>query len=142
MPCVKDSWEVCEVSASIICSSSMRSNSTACRARLCTTSTKHDRIKGSSSRDQSYKLSQCHQISKAARSPPSQSWVGSIMTIDEVHKFFPQTEEMTARVLRNRPPSVHHQAVAGHFRHSMEQASQMDTFWHRSFWLQEQGYSP
>jgi hypothetical protein len=64
------------------------------------------------------------------------------MTIDEAHKFFPQTEEMIARGLRSIPPSVHQQAVASHFRRSIEQASQMDTFWHRSFWLQEQGYSP
>jgi hypothetical protein len=40
------------------------------------------------------------------------------------------------------PPSVHHHAIAGHFRLYMEQARQMDAFGHRSFLLQEQGYSP
>jgi hypothetical protein len=39
-------------------------------------------------RGQNWKTFLCHQIPKAARSSPSRSWVGSIMTIEEVHKFF------------------------------------------------------
>src|SRR5260221_13420562 len=109
---------------------------------MCTTSTEPGRIKGSSSRFQNHKLGHCHQIPKAARSSPSRSWVGSIMTIDEVHKCFQLAEEVTARGLRRGPPSVHPQAVAGHVRRSLEQARHMDAFWHRRFWLQEQAYSP
>jgi hypothetical protein len=50
------------------------------------------------------------------------------MTIDEVHKSFQRAEELTARGLRRGPPSVHHHAVAGHFRRSMDQARRMDAF--------------
>jgi hypothetical protein len=64
------------------------------------------------------------------------------MTIDEAHKFFPLAEEVTNRDLRRVVPSVHQHAFAGHFLRSMAQTRQMDAFWHRSFWLQEQGYSP
>jgi len=56
--------------------------------RIYTTSTKHDRIKGSDSKFPSRKLDACHQIPKVARSSPSRSLVGSTMTIDEVHKCF------------------------------------------------------
>src|SRR5258708_2725946 len=106
MPSVSGSWEVYDVSASIICSSSMRSSSTGCWARMCTTSTEPGRIKGSSSRFQSHKLGQCHQIPKAARSSPSRSWVGSIMTIEEVHKFLRISEDVTARGMRRVPTYV------------------------------------
>lgn len=50
MPSVSGSSAVYGVSASIICSSCMRSSSTACSTRICTTSTKPGRIKVSSSR--------------------------------------------------------------------------------------------
>ena len=88
MPSVSGSWEVCDVSASIICSSCMRSSSTAYSMPMCSTSTEPGRIKASSSRFRSRKLSQCHQITQVARSSPSRSWAGYIMTIAEVHEFF------------------------------------------------------
>jgi hypothetical protein len=64
------------------------------------------------------------------------------MTIDEVHKFFPLAEVVAARGLRSMTPRVHHQVVTGHIRRSMEQARDMEAFWHRTFWLQGQGHAP
>jgi hypothetical protein len=64
------------------------------------------------------------------------------MTIDEAHKCFPRAEEVTTRDLRRVVPSVQQHTVAGHFLRYMAQTRQMDAFWHRSFWLQEQGYAP
>src|SRR5690242_3240238 len=46
------------------------------------------------------------------------------MTIEEVHKCFQRAEEVTAIGLCRVPPSVHYQAVAGHFRRYMDQARQ------------------
>jgi hypothetical protein len=46
------------------------------------------------------------------------------MTIEEVHKFYLRAEEVTARALRRVPTSVHHRAVAGHFRRYLAQARQ------------------
>jgi hypothetical protein len=88
MPFVNGFWAVYGVNASIICSSCMRSSSTACSARLCTTSTEPGRIKASSSRFRSRKLDQCHLIMKVARSSPSRSWAACIVTIAKVHAFF------------------------------------------------------
>jgi hypothetical protein len=70
MPSVSGSLAVYGVNASIICSSCMRSNSTACSTRLCITSTEPGRIRASSSRFRSRKLDQCHHIIKMARSSP------------------------------------------------------------------------
>jgi hypothetical protein len=64
------------------------------------------------------------------------------MPIEEAHKFSQIAEEVTAKDLRRVPQDVHQHAVSGHFPRSMEQARQMDAFWHMSFWLQEHGYSP
>jgi len=88
MPSVSGSSAVYGVSASIICSSCMRSSSTACSTRICTPSTEPDRIKASSSRFRSRKLGQCHHIMKVVRSSPSQSWAACIVTIAEVPEFF------------------------------------------------------
>ena len=43
---------------------------------------------------------------KSARSSPCRSWVGSIMTIEEVHKFFRISEDVTVRGMRRVPPYV------------------------------------
>ncbi len=77
---------ICE--RSIICSSSMRSSSTACSMRMWPTSTRHDRIKGSDSSSPSRKLDPCRPITQVARSSPSRSWAACIMTIAEVHEVF------------------------------------------------------
>jgi hypothetical protein len=87
MPSVSDSSAGYGVSASIICSSCMRSSSTACWARICTPSTEPGRIKASGSRFQGRKLDQCHHILQVARSSPSRSWVACIVTIAEVPEF-------------------------------------------------------
>src|SRR5437764_3742857 len=88
MPSVSGSSAVYGVTASIICSSCMRSSSTACSTRICTPSTDPDRIKASSSTFRSRKLGQRHHIMKLVRSSPSQSWAACIVTIAEVPEFF------------------------------------------------------
>src|SRR5262249_15174946 len=109
--------------------------------RMSPTLTKHDRIKGSDSRFPSRKQNPCQHSIQVARSSPSQSWAGCIVTIDEAHKFFQIVEEMIAKNHRV-PLCVHQHGVSCHFRRYMEQARQMGVFRHRSFWLQELGFSP
>ena len=62
MPSVNGFWGVSVESVSIICSSCMRSSSTACSTPMFSTSTEPGRIKGSGSRFQSRKLGQRHPI--------------------------------------------------------------------------------
>jgi transposase InsO family protein len=91
--------------ANAICERFMGSCIVSCVPRS-STSTKPGRIKGSSSRFPSRKLDRHYQILKAARSSPSRSWVGSIMSIEEVHTFFRIPEEVTARGMCRVPPYV------------------------------------
>ncbi len=88
MRSVNGFWEVCVESALITCSSCMRSSSTTYLTPMSSTSTTLGRIKASGSRFQSRELSQCHTITKVARSSPSRSWAAYTMTIAEVPEFF------------------------------------------------------
>src|SRR6266568_5730974 len=79
-------WEGYNASASITCSSCMRSISSGYSTFMFATSTGPSRIKGSSSRFPSRKLDRYQQNVRVARSSPSRSWVVYIMTTAEVHK--------------------------------------------------------
>jgi hypothetical protein len=87
MPSVSASWALCDVRASITCSSCMRSSSSVSSMPMWRTSTKHDRIKASSSRFPSRKLNHCHHHMPVARSSLSRSWAACIVIIAEVPEF-------------------------------------------------------
>ena len=89
-------WGVCGASASIICSSSMRSSFTECWAPMSSTSIELDPTRESSSRYQNRTSYQFYQITQVARFSPSRSWVDYIMTTAEVHELFHRVEEVRA----------------------------------------------
>jgi hypothetical protein len=101
MPSVNGILAVCVESAWITCSSCMRSSSTAYLTPMSSTSTTLGRIKGSGSRFQSRERSQCHKITKVARSSPSRSWAAYTMTIAEVPEFFQRGRSDCLRHARN-----------------------------------------
>jgi hypothetical protein len=90
-------WAAYGASASIICSSSIRSNSIVCLTHMCSTSTMPGRIKGSGNRYLNQKVCLFHQITKVARFSPCQSWVDCIITTAEVREIFQAFAEVRAR---------------------------------------------
>jgi hypothetical protein len=88
------------------------------------------------------RANQKYMRSVRATRPRARSRAACIVTIDVVLKFCQIAEEVIDSGQRRGPPSMHHYAVAGHFRRSMDQARHMDAFWHWSLRLQEQGSAP